>query len=138
MPDIHNRKQLEPYRKRLRNHCTSAEATLWKYLKGKQLGKKFRRQHSVGNFIVDFYCATERVAIELDGAAHFTEKGMKYDAKRTEYLNGLNIKVIRFENVRVWEDLEGVLEEIRTTLSAADAAGTVPPEAGGKKRDVGT
>lgn len=116
MSEIHNIKHLEPYRKRLRNHSTSAEATLWKHLKGKQQGKKFRRQHSVGNYIVDFYCATERVAIELDGERHFTEEGMKYDAKRTEYLNGLNIKVIRFENVRVFEDLDGVLKEIRAVL----------------------
>lgn len=116
MSDIHNRKQLERYRKRLRNHCTSAEATLWKHLKGSQLGKKFRRQHSIGNFIVDFYCATERVVIELDGARHFTEEGARYDAKRTAYLEGLNIRVIRFENVRVFEDLEEVLREIKTTL----------------------
>ena len=120
MPDIHNRKQLERYRKRLRNHSTSAEATLWKYLKGKQLGKKFRRQHSVGNFIVDFYCATERVAIELDGEPHFTEDGMRYDARRTQYLNGLNIKVIRFENVRVFEDLGAVLKEIQVAVGCED------------------
>lgn len=113
MPEIHNRKELEHYRKNLRNNLTSAEATLWKYLKGKQLGKKFRRQHSVGNYIIDFYCATERIAIELDGAQHFTEDGMKYDAKRTEYLNSLNIKVLRFENVRVFEDLQNVLAEIK-------------------------
>jgi very-short-patch-repair endonuclease len=53
-------------------------------LKGKQLCKKFRRQHKIGNYIVDFYCATERVAIELDGAGHFTDNGMEYDEKRTE------------------------------------------------------
>lgn len=131
MPEIHNRKLLETYRKRLRNNSTSAEATLWKYLKGKQLGKKFRRQHSVGNYIVDFYCATERVAIELDGEKHFTKEGMTYDAKRTEYLNGLNIKVVRFENVRVFEDLEGVLREIRTTLIPTCGRESVPPETGG-------
>jgi very-short-patch-repair endonuclease len=116
MADIHNRKHLETFRKNLRNNSTSAEATLWNYLKQKQLGWKFRRQHSVGNYIVDFYCATERVAIELDGAGHFTEKGMKRDAERTKYLEGLNIKVVRFENRRVFEDLQTVLEEIKTTL----------------------
>jgi very-short-patch-repair endonuclease len=119
MPEIHNRKKLEQYRKDLRNNLTSAEATLWNYLKGKQLGKKIRRQHSVGNYILDFYCATERIAIELDGAHHFTEEGMKYDSERTAYLNGLNIRVIRFENRRVFEELESVLEEIKTTLIQA-------------------
>lgn len=113
MPEIHNRDYLKGFRKDLRNNSTSAEATLWKHLKGKQLGKKFRRQHSVGNYIVDFYCATERVAVELDGAHHFTEQGIKCDEERTKYLNGLNIRVIRFENARVFEDIEGVLSEIR-------------------------
>ena len=122
MSDIHNRKELEPFRKRLRNNLTSAEATLWKYLKGSQLGKKIRRQHSVGNYILDFYCATERIAIELDGQHHFTEEGMKYDKGRTCYLNSLNIKVIRFENVKVFENLEGVLNEIKACLHHPDSA----------------
>jgi very-short-patch-repair endonuclease len=116
MPEIHNRKYLEPFRKNLRNNLTTAEATLWKHLKGKQVGKKFRRQHSVGNYILDFYCATERIAIELDGAKHFTEEGMKYDEERTRYLNSLNIKVLRFENVRVFQELEKVLEEIKASF----------------------
>ena len=113
MSEIHNRKELEQVRKRLRNNLTSAEATLWKYLKGSQLGKKIRRQHSVGNYILDFYCATERIAIELDGQHHFTEDGIKYDNERTAYLNNLNIKVIRFENVKVFENLEWVLNTIK-------------------------
>lgn len=75
MPEIHNRKHLEQFRKDLRNNSTSAEATLWKYLKGKQLGKKFRRQHSVGNYILDFYCASDRIAIELDGQKTFYKGG---------------------------------------------------------------
>src|SRR5688572_30101241 len=129
MPEIHNRKEFEQFRKDLRNNSTSAEATLWNYLKGKQLGKKFRRQHSVGNYILDFYCATERIAIELDGQKHFTEEGMMYDAKRTKYLNELNIKVIRFENVRVFEDINKVLEEIRAVFNHPDSdlrSGSVP------------
>jgi very-short-patch-repair endonuclease len=117
MPAIHNRKSLEPFRKNLRNNSTSAEATLWKYLKGSQLGKKIRRQHSAGNYILDFYCATERIAIELDGKNHFTDEGMKYDEMRTRYLNSLNIKVLRFENVRVFRDLDKVLEEIKASLT---------------------
>jgi very-short-patch-repair endonuclease len=136
---IHNRKDLEAYRKRLRNHSTSAEATLWNHLKSSQLGKKIRRQHSVGNYILDFYCATLKVAIELDGAHHFTEEGRRYDEKRTTYLEGLSIKVIRFENRRVFEDLEKVLREIKQVLEQADhpdprlKPGSVPPRGGGKR-----
>jgi very-short-patch-repair endonuclease len=121
MPNIHNRKQLEHFRKNLRNHSTSAEATLWNFLKGKQSGKKFRRQHSIGNYIVDFYCASDRVAIELDGKQHFTEEAMLYDAKRTAYLETLNIKVIRFENARVFEDIQAVLNEIKQILDHPDS-----------------
>lgn len=135
MPEIHNRKALEQFRKDLRNNLTSAEATLWKYLKGCQLGKKFRRQHSVGNYIEDFYCATERIAVELDGAHHYTEDGIKYDEIRTRYLNSLNIKVLRFENARVFQELQKVLEEIRGSFDHPDSdlrSGSVPPEAGGK------
>jgi very-short-patch-repair endonuclease len=118
MPGIHNRKTLKGFRKDLRNNCTTAEALLWQHLKHSQLGKKIRRQHSVGKYILDFYCATERVAIELDGAHHYTEQGIQYDAKRTAYLNCLNIKVIRFKNARVWEDLDGMLREIRIALDS--------------------
>lgn len=136
MADIHNRKDLEHYRKDLRNNATSAEATLWHFLKQKKLGWKFRRQHSIGNYIVDFYCAPERVAIELDGAGHFTEKGMRYDQKRTEFLNSLNVRVIRFENWEVFGDLPGVLEKIRTTLTQDLRSESVPPEAGGKNAET--
>ncbi len=123
MSDIHNRKDLKQFRRNLRNNSTSAEAVLWNHLKGSNLGKKFRRQHSVGNFILDFYCATERIAIELDGAHHFTDEGIKYDEDRTKYLNSLNIKVIRFENVKVFEDLVGVLNKIKACLDHPDSAG---------------
>lgn len=116
MSEIHNRDYLKKFRKKLRNNSTSAEATLWNYLKSKQLGWKFRRQHSVGNYILDFYCATARVAIELDGAQHFTDEGLKRDEERTAYLNELNIRVIRFENARVFEDINAVLTEIRGLL----------------------
>lgn len=116
---IHNRKELEVYRKQLRNHSTSAEATLWISLQKRQLeGRKFRRQHSVGYYILDFYCPAEKLAVELDGAHHFTEEGQAYDAKRTAYSNDLGIRVIRFENRQVFEDLEGVLRKIKECLTS--------------------
>jgi very-short-patch-repair endonuclease len=110
---LHNRKELKRFRKKLRNNSTSAEATLWKSLKGSQSGVKFRRQHSVGKFVLDFYCATKRIAVELDGDYHFTPEQVAYDERRTAYLRKFNIKVIRFENASVFEDWEGVLRKIR-------------------------
>jgi very-short-patch-repair endonuclease len=110
---INNRLELKQNRKDLRNNLTPAEAKLWTLLKSKQLGgRKFRRQHSVGNYILDFYCTAEKLAIELDGAHHFTEDGMKYDEVRTAYLNSVGIRVVRFENRLVFDDPEFVLREV--------------------------
>jgi very-short-patch-repair endonuclease len=95
---VHNRPELKPFRKALRSSGTKAEAALWKMLKGSQLeGRKFRRQHSVGAYVLDFYCPDERLAVELDGAGHFTPEGQAHDATRTAFLATARIKVIRLE-----------------------------------------
>ncbi|WP_248724323.1 endonuclease domain-containing protein [Seonamhaeicola sp. ML3] len=113
MKNIHNLKQLEERRKHLRKHLTSAEATLWKHLQLKQLGgRKFRRQHSIEHFIVDFYCPQEKLIIELDGAVHLDFAQQNYDLERTRRLEYLGFKVIRFENKMIFEDLAFVLQEI--------------------------
>ncbi len=94
---IHNQRKFEGRRKHLRKKLTAAEATLWKLLKGQQLdGRKFRRQHGVDKYILDFYCPSERLAIELDGEHHFSDQGLEYDEKRTNFLMALNIRVLRF------------------------------------------
>lgn len=115
---INNRPELKQFRKELRNNSTAAEATLWNFLKAKQLeGRKFRRQHSVENYILDFYCPAEKLAIELDGAGHYTSAGYEYDLERTEALKSHGIKVIRFENRAVFENLEAVLKEIKNNFT---------------------
>jgi very-short-patch-repair endonuclease len=124
MGEIFNRKNLEKFRKELRNHSTSAEATLWLRLKNKQLdGRRFRRQFSVGNYILDFYCPAEKLAVELDGNVHFTEEGLKYDAERDRYLQSIGIRTIRFENRLVFENVEEVISEIKKKFGGA----TPPP-----------
>lgn len=125
---IHNRKNLKQFRKDLRNNLTPAEATLWKELQRNQLdGVKFRRQHSVGKYVVDFYCPSEKLAIELDGHEHFTVSGSEKDRIKVEYLNGLNIKVLRFENKEVFENLDGVLEEIKLSFNRNRNNHPLPP-----------
>ena len=115
---LYNKPVLKKFRKELRNNGTSAEATLWTMLKNKQLeGRKFRRQYSVGYYILDFYCTSERLAIELDGAGHFTSAGFESDRKRTAFLNSHNIRVIRFENRDIFEHPEAVLENIKQNFS---------------------
>ena len=114
MTQFNNLKNLKPIRKMLRNEPTPAEKLLWNKLRNSQLDdKKFRRQHSVGNYILDFYCPKQKLAIELDGDSHFTEVGIKSDAKRTEFLNNVGIRVLRFTNKEIFENLESVLKKIR-------------------------
>ena len=99
------------------NSGTAAEAMLWKHLQRRQiLGKKFRRQEGIGPYIVDFYCPECRVIVELDGAPHFEADKQEYDAERTNYLEELGMKVIRFENRALYEDTEWVLETIKQEL----------------------
>ena len=109
-----NKKNLKDKRKQLRNNPTQAEAFLWGYLKNGQLeGRKFRRQSSIKNFIVDFYCPEEKVVIELDGDFHYDEKAIKDDEKRTKEIEEEGLKVIRFENQKVLLNLDKVLNEIK-------------------------
>ena len=111
--NLHTKKELQNYRRELRTNLTPAEACLWKHLKSRKLSnRKFQRQHSIGYYIVDFYCASEKLIIELDGQGHFNPKAQEYDSKRTLYLENLGYKVIRFENKMVFDVLPSVLVEI--------------------------
>ncbi len=109
----HNRNQLISFRKKLRNKGTPAEAELWKHISNRKLeGKKFRRQHSVGYFILDFYCPSEKLAVELDGENHYWQEGTNKDLKKGLFLRDQSIRVLRFENKWVFQDLEYVLKSI--------------------------
>ena len=101
-----------PRAKELRNTPTSAEAILWQHLRRKALnGLKFRRQHPFGPFILDFYCPSIKLAIELDGPGHKSKEA--YDARRDSYLESHGIRVLRLWNTDVERNLVGALEEIR-------------------------
>ena len=90
-----------------------AEIILWSKLKGKQLyGYKFRRQYSVNQFIIDFYCPKLRLAIELDGNSHVGELAKQYDDFRQEQIEKYNIRFLRFKNNDLYENLDGVLRRI--------------------------
>jgi very-short-patch-repair endonuclease len=99
---------LQPYVDRLRQNYTEAEQYLWGFLSAKKLnGLKFRRQHAIGNFIVDFLCESRRVVVELDGGMHLNKKTQ--DFKRDEWLEKLGYTVLRFSNEEVFEDIHRVL-----------------------------
>ena len=116
---IFNKRSLKGFRKHLRKNLTPSEAVLWNCLKGKKLGdRKFRRQHSIGKYVADFYSPSEKLVVELDGKEHFTIEGSEYDLKRDKYMNSLGIKVLRFENRDVNYSLDGVLEEIKDNFKS--------------------
>jgi len=114
---IKNTPELRDYRKKLRRNSTSAEAELWNLLKGKKLeGRKFRRQYSISKYILDFFCVSEQLAIELDGDPHEDYIVIQRDEERETYLESLGIKLIRFENRMVFQEPEDVLNTIKSAF----------------------
>ena len=98
----------------MRHPQTPAEATVWKYLRNRNLGFKFRRQHPITRFIIDCYCAELRLCIEIDGDTHSEIDQQEYDAARTEYLEKMRgCKVIRFTNEDMRYNIQAVVEAIR-------------------------
>mgnify|MGYP003634938993 CR=1 FL=1 len=111
---IHDKPEMRAFRRELRNNATPAEAFLWKYLQRSQLeGRKFRRQHSIHNYIVDFYCASEGLIVELDGQVHMDAAAEEYDRQKEVVLERMGFVVIRFENKMVFDFLPSVLKDIR-------------------------
>ncbi len=98
----------------MRNDPTLAEERLWQELRKEQLGVKFRRQHAIEHFIVDFYAAKSALVIEVDGPIH--ERQMEYDALRQAFLESLGLRVLRFKNDDVLENIHGVLEVIAEAI----------------------
>jgi len=98
----------------LRENATDAERKLWSILRSRRMaGLKFFRQYSVGPYILDFYCPEQRLAIEVDGGQHADVHGQEHDAHRDRYLKELNIRVIRFWNNDVLQNIEGVGKKIK-------------------------
>ena len=98
----------------LRRRQTHAEALLWQYLRaGRLAGFRFRRQHPIGHFITDFYCAPARLVIEIDGDTHAEPDQAEYDAARTTWPEAQGYRVIRFQNADVHRRLESALDAVR-------------------------
>jgi len=116
--NLFNRKGLKSFRSSLRKRSTSAEAAVWQMLKSKQLdGRKFRRQYSIGSYIVDFCCPSEKLVIELDGDSHGEYHKIQDDENRDKYIESLGFIVLRFENRFVFRKPEYLKSEIRKALS---------------------
>ena len=115
---IHSRKYLIEIRRKLRKSNTPAEDEFWKHIRnGRLFGLKFKRQHSIGNYVVDFYCASHRLIIELDGGIHNLKEQKEKDIERDENLIEMEFTVLRFKNEEIFESLSQVKEKILNTIN---------------------
>ncbi len=116
---IFNKTEYKDRRKTLRHNATQPEQVLWQKLRAKQLGVKFRRQHGIGHYIVDFYSPEAKLVIELDGDSHFVENAPEYDAIRDAFMAALSLRVIRILNQDVMQNLAGVCEYIQEQIASS-------------------
>ena len=110
---FHNRIVLKNRRRQLREDATKAERLFWSRLRRKQLGYIFRRQHSIGSYIIDFYCPSLRLAVELDGPIHSEGDRPQRDIARQRYLESYGIVVKRYYNDKILFDLDGAIINLK-------------------------
>ena len=124
MTKIYNRSCEKSKRKILRTNMPKAEVILWSKLKSKGLdGYKFRRQYSVGKFVVDFYCPRLKLAIEVDGDSHFREESEVHDKERQNFVESFGISFLRFTNREIYKNLNEVLAEIEKRMEKRPTSG---------------
>lgn len=108
---------LKPLARQLRSTMTEAENRLWQAVRKRQLnGFQFYRQKNIGEYIVDLFCPKAGLVIELDGGQHYSDEGRLKDERRDAYLKGLGLRVLRFSDREVFEEMEGVLERVMGCL----------------------
>jgi len=121
----------------LRRESTDVERKLWYRLRRRQLnGLSFRRQHPIGPYVLDFYCPSIGLAVELDGGQHNFENQAQKDEQRTRWLEANGVKLIRFWNNEVSGNLHGVLSEIARVASDMTPSPTLPLPGGGRRRSL--
>lgn len=109
---MYNNKIMKSRRRQLRNKPTGAEEMLWRELRKSQLGFRFTRQYSVVGYVMDFFCPIKRLGIEVDGSVHNKVDVGIYDEYRTRWLEGADIRIIRFRNEEISNNLENVIKVI--------------------------
>ena len=118
MTKVFNKTGEKEKRKLLRSAMPPAEVLLWKRLQRRQVADlKFRRQYSVGPFVLDFYCAEIKLAIEIDGSSHEGAQAADYDAVRQGHIETFGIRFLRFTNAQIHNEMENVLETISQTAA---------------------
>jgi very-short-patch-repair endonuclease len=121
-----NKPALKNIRRFLRSEANSAEQILWRYIRKNQLGYKFRRQFSIGNFVADFYCHELKLVIELDGWTHEFDKAKVTDKNKQQFLESKGYRVFRLANEELFEDPEIFLERITSICHAIPGSETPP------------
>ncbi len=111
--ELFNKPEKKRFRRDLRNEPTIPEFILWQELRGSKLGHKFRRQYSIGSYVVDFYCPELRLVVEVDGDTHFEPLDIEHDNQRTVFLTDKGIQVIRVTNIDIRDSLEDVVTLIK-------------------------
>ena len=115
---------------------TGPETRLWSRLRARQLqGLKFRRQHGIGPYIVDFYCPEQSLVIEVDGDSHADGNQVMKDKQRETYLQSLGLRVIRYINDDIVNNLDGVLEDLAERMSSRPTSPPPPYEGGVKESE---
>ena len=122
MIKISNLYVIKEKRQELRNNATLPEKFLWKYIKGKQLGYRFRRQHSIGKYIADFYCPELHLNVEVDGRFHGEELMVERDAKRDVYFKSVGLITKRYRAQDILQNVQGVLDDLRVICDACASA----------------
>jgi len=114
MEKIFNRKENKFLRKKLRQEMPKGEILLWQRLNNKKMGYKFRRQYSIGSYVVDFYCPQFKLVIEIDGGTHISKQAAVYDKQRQEYLESLGLIVKRYSSQLIANNLDEVLIDLNS------------------------
>ena len=118
MTTVFNRQSEKEKRRHLRKNMPETEVILWSCLKKKELdGYKFRRQYGIDRYVVDFYCPKAKLVIEIDGDSHFTDEAAEYDRQREIFIQSLGIRIIRFTNLEIRTNINGVLQAITGVLT---------------------
>lgn len=116
---VHNKPTLKGIRRQLRQNMTPAEAALWEKLRNRKFhNTRFTRQHSLGNYIVDFHCAHPRFVIELDGGVHLEPEQKEKDIHRDANLAEMNYVVLRFTNDEILNNIDEVLKRIELIINS--------------------
>jgi len=114
---IFNNSVAKSLRQKLRNRMPAPEVILWSKIKGRQLDNlKFRRQYGIRDYVVDFYCTEKKLAIEIGGDSHYDEQGFVDNTSRDDLIRSFGIKILRFTNKEIIENIEGVLEKISMVI----------------------